>query len=673
MTMLEAENRRLKDTLRSGKEPPDSNPALRKKIIKLSQRNFFLEWEKKDLSDKLQIALRVSRETKEKTASDQERKLCEMNHALTEKVRGLEDSLLKRRSAIDTRITETVKENGRLHQQLIVLKNGFDESSGQRGLVEETARWVAGEGPRVLAELQTGLAGFKLELQALQSAQKRMRELQIELQHLVNSEAMAARTLMRTSSAALPPVLKGLNPSYLSRIDSTATSPPPSTPSTPILLPSSAKPPQSPTAFSDAREKFQLLTQLTDETDTALKRSLVLVANREEQATLVGTQFAEHEKKLAEAVGINKKLKDQFDHIDEQDLLPDQLQTIAMLQKQIESLEDQVIDRDAALQEIESQMKQDYEQHDQLIRKLNSEVIDLTNQLSAQVGKLRSKDVYIQQADQRYLELETQLISLRKETERLVHEREQLIAQALPEHLKMVAVATGGGAVSLSDVIRLQGEEIRALQNSLVDCSYQLTQLHQQLASADRQRSTLQAKILSDEIMQQQMKENLTAEINYLRTLNLQFVEQQAKGDKAKVLLDEVRKVKEALRQQKEAADTQRGLDAANIKIFEQEAKMEDLKFQLHKHTLSLTMLQAEKQHALSSISQDITGQMSSGFLMQRRPVSAGSEAGGGACRKPNYHILNRPQPSSRNSLMQVRKCFLVFYQQNIPRLNCFL
>ena len=117
-----------------------------------------------------------------------------------------------------------------------------------------------------------------------------------------------------------------------------------------------------------------MLTQLTDETDTALKRSLVLVANREEQATLVGTQFAEHEKKLAEAVGINKKLKDQFDHIDEQDLLPDQLQTIAMLQKQIESLEDQVIDRDAALQEIESQMKQDYEQHDQLIRKLNSEV-----------------------------------------------------------------------------------------------------------------------------------------------------------------------------------------------------------------------------------------------------------------------------------------------------------
>lgn len=49
------------------------------------------------------------------------------------------------------------------------------------------------------------------------------------------------------------------------------------------------------------------------------------------------------------------------------------------------------------------------------------------------------------------------------------------------------------------------GDEIRGLQKSLVDHIYQLNQLHQQLASADRQRSTLQAKILSDEIMQQQV------------------------------------------------------------------------------------------------------------------------------------------------------------------------
>ena len=242
--MLEAENRRLKDTLRSGKEPPDSNPALRKKIIKLSQRNFFLEWEKKDLSDKLQIALRLSRETK---ATEKETQLREMNQSLSEKVRGLEESLLKRRSAIDIRITETVKENGRLHQQLIALKNGFDESCRQRGMMEELIKWTADEGPRVVKDLQTSLMTFKLELQELESLQGRMRTLQDELPHIMmSSEVLSGRSLIRTSSASLPPVLKGLNPTYLSRLGGTATSPPPSTPTTPILSPSSSKLPSSP-------------------------------------------------------------------------------------------------------------------------------------------------------------------------------------------------------------------------------------------------------------------------------------------------------------------------------------------------------------------------------------------------------------------------------------------
>ena len=99
-------------------------------------------------------------------------------------------------------------------------------------------------------------------------------------------------------------------------------------------------------------------------------------------------------------------------------------------------------------------------------------------------------------------------------------------------------------------------------------------------------------------------------------------------------------------------------LNAAKIKILEQERKINDLEFQLHTHKVSLTMLQADKQHALSSISQDMTNQIpSSGCLLPRRPMSAGSDGGGGACRKPKYHFLNRGQTSSRNSLMQVCTC----------------
>ena len=234
--MLEAENRRLKDTLRSGKEPPDSNPALRKKIIKLSQKNFFLEWEKKQLSDKLQISLKVARETRERVTNEQAKRLQEENRTLQEKVRGLEDSLLKRTMATDSRIAETVKDNVRLHQRLVSLKSNFEEAGTQQEMIEESLRWAKEEGPRAVNELKTGLSSLKQELQNLESCQERMKTMHSELQHLMSSEASVwgSKTLplSRTSSASsqsLPPVLKSLNPSYLSLLHSGSptTSPPP--------------------------------------------------------------------------------------------------------------------------------------------------------------------------------------------------------------------------------------------------------------------------------------------------------------------------------------------------------------------------------------------------------------------------------------------------------------
>ena len=131
---------------------------------------------------------------------------------------------------------------------------------------------------------------------------------------------------------------------------------------------------QSPTAVFDAKEKFQQLFQATDDMAATVTDTLELVSRQEEEVAMIGNQLEEQEQKLTEAADVNKSLQHQFNSIEEQDLLPDQLQTIGMLQKHIESLEDQVIDRDAALQEIESQMKQDYEQHDQLISKLNFQV-----------------------------------------------------------------------------------------------------------------------------------------------------------------------------------------------------------------------------------------------------------------------------------------------------------
>ena len=253
--MLEAENRRLKDTLRSGKEPPDSNPALRKKIIKLSQRNFFLEWKKRELSDRLQLSLRLAQETRDRGPSEQEKKLREENDALYEKVQGLEDCLLKRRTAIDSQVTETVKENGRLQQRLRTLKSSFEEGEAQRTAIEESVVWAQEEGPRALGELKASLAHFREELQGLVDGQERMKELQTELQRLISSESSLcnAKSLARASpsgSQTLPPVLKTLNPSYLTRLGGNcSSSPPPPSPSSTSTSPTPLSPqPRSPSS-----------------------------------------------------------------------------------------------------------------------------------------------------------------------------------------------------------------------------------------------------------------------------------------------------------------------------------------------------------------------------------------------------------------------------------------
>ena len=70
---------------------------------------------------------------------------------------------------------------------------------------------------------------------------------------------------------------------------------------------------------------------------------------------------------------------------------------------------------------------------------------------------MRAKEQYLQKSDERYVECKTQLLTVGKELERLKHERKQLLAQAMPEHLQMVAVTTGC-AVSIGDVIKMQGK-----------------------------------------------------------------------------------------------------------------------------------------------------------------------------------------------------------------------
>ena len=77
---------------------------------------------------------------------------------------------------------------------------------------------------------------------------------------------------------------------------------------------------------------------------------------------------------------------------------------------------------------------------------------------------------------------------------------------------------------------RSTGEELCQLQKALNEFTFDVTQLQSQLDSVHREKSVLQSKQIEMERMHIQMKEAMSADIDYLRKLNLQLVEQHMKG-----------------------------------------------------------------------------------------------------------------------------------------------
>ena len=69
------------------------------------------------------------------------------------------------------------------------------------------------------------------------------------------------------------------------------------------------------------------------------------------------------------------------------------------------------------------------------------------------------------------------------------------------------------------------------LKKLLHDFTRELSQVQSQLDSVQREKSVLQSKAIEMERMHIQMKEHMGSDINYLRQLNLQLVEQQMKSE----------------------------------------------------------------------------------------------------------------------------------------------
>ena len=77
------------------------------------------------------------------------------------------------------------------------------------------------------------------------------------------------------------------------------------------------------------------------------------------------------------------------------------------------------------------------------------------------------------------------------------------------------------------------GQELYRLRKDFI---FEVTQLQAKLDSVHKEKNVLQSKLIKMERNHIQMKEAMSADINYLRKLNLQLVEQHMKGTNMCVL-----------------------------------------------------------------------------------------------------------------------------------------
>ena len=427
--LLEMENKRLKEAVRSAKDV-EATTSLRKQITEMSRKTFFLESDKKNLSEKVQSLQNTLKEAKDGLVGELVQKLQQENIFLQERLRKLEEGHTKKRMATDLRMIEMVKENDKLRQKI---KSGVETQKSEGLALQESLKADCD----VLHGLETSLAVSKEEVLHVEAGQQRVLELQSEIQQVLSVQAtqeviVKQATLSRSASAAaqlpvLPPVLKALSPEYLSSLQGSS-----SRPRSPSL-----------SSILEIREKLSQLNTINVGLAESLKSHGRLLLEREGEVKAIHEHF---DARLDHAAKRNQELQEMVSTTPDLELRPDQLQSIAVLQKQIETLQDQVIDRDVALQDIELQMRTDYETHDRRYASLKSQVLDLREQLSANDDLLRAKDQYIEQKEERVLDLERQLLKVSKDLE-----REKLMTQGLPENMS---------GMNVSDVLRAQGEQL---------------------------------------------------------------------------------------------------------------------------------------------------------------------------------------------------------------------
>ena len=180
-----------------------------------------------------------------------------------------------------------------------------------------------------------------------------------------------------------------------------------------------------------------------------------------------------------------------------------------------------MIARDEALKDIDAQMREDYESHDQTFSQLKSQLLGLREELANKRETLLAKDQFIQEVNERLLAADNEVFTLRKEMENVMQE-----ALNIPEGFQL-----SGHSGNITELIRAQTEELHQLKSMFSDCSFEITQLRGKLETAHRENTVLQQQAADMERHHFQIRDEIHAERDYLRQINVQLIEQQMKGE----------------------------------------------------------------------------------------------------------------------------------------------
>jgi chromosome segregation ATPase len=647
VTYLENQNKKLNDMIHTGSASIDSGNILRRQNLEMKKKVFFLESEKKQLTEKvasLHNTIKSMRESKDRMSHDRLKTLQEENISLQDRIRNMEDMFTRKLVDADGKIASTVKENDILRHKLNFIPEALK-------LVEKFCQTLMTLSTQIqsqeesLVGLKASLLGSGSTLSPISEIMERVLKNHNDIQSLVSAKTPDEQPPSRSTSSfnrhtptnapysALPPVLQHFSPEYISSLQG-ATSP--TNPSPTHLNSGHRTRSQSHSHVSnpvssmyEVREKISQIFA-----DNLSIKNLIkhfqenLSLRHSEVGKLQGNLFS-YQSELKQHLKFLEETHNALMLLWQQELPSEQLNSIQVLENQVETWQDKVYARDMALKDIELQMKEDYESHNKLFLLLKSQLLDQKDENSMQADTLRSKDQYIHEIEERSLNAESELYKLRKEMERVMQE-----ALNVPEGFQL---QNHGGNVS--ELIRLQNEELHRMKTALSDYIFQINQLQAKVETLHRENSLLQHQGIELERHHQQIRDELYTERDYLRKL----VEQQLKAEDASDLLKLLKRSQETTRDQREMRKLASELENVKLILREKDMRISELQHQLEIQQLDTlkSMYPPVKSNTGDSMLTQQYPLMVSGTHGFARPRSAGSAE----ARIPRYMIMDPNHP----------------------------